>query len=133
MLDSRTNWAPQALALLRIVSGYLLIWHGTAKLFGIPHVAMFDNLQLMSMYGLAGIIELIVGALLIVGLFTRSAAFVGSGFGAAAYFIGHVPKGNFFLPMLNGGETAILFCFVFFYLIFAGPGCFSLDGLRNKN
>jgi len=133
MLDSRTNWAPQALAILRIVSGYLLIWHGTAKLFGVPHVAMFDNLQLISLMGLAGIIELVVGALLIVGLFTRYAAFVGSGFAAAAYFIGHAPKGNFFWPMLNSGETAILFCFVFLYLIFAGPGCWSLDGLRDKN
>ena len=133
MVGSNSTWSPCALAILRIVSGYLLFWHGTAKLFHVPHVAMFDNLQLMSLMGLAGVIELVVGALLIVGLFTRSAAFIGSGFTAAAYFIGHVPKGAFFLPLLNGGETAILFCFVFFYLIFAGPGTWSLDGLRRKN
>jgi len=132
MNETCAVWTPRILAILRIVSGYLLFWHGTAKLFHVPHVAMFDNLQLFSLMGLAGVIELVVGALLILGLLTRPAAFIGSGFAAAAYFIGHTPKGSFFLPMLNGGETAILFCFVFFYLIFAGAGAWSLDGLRNK-
>jgi len=133
MNNSCATWTPRVLALLRIVTGYLLLCHGTAKLFKIPHVAMFDNLPLFSLLGVAGIIELIVGALLIVGLFTRLAAFVGSGFSAAAYFIGHMaPSGIFFLPMLNGGEPAVLFCFIMFYLIFAGPGAFALDDLRQN-
>jgi len=125
-------WNTRVLAILRIVSGYLLLTHGTAKLFHAPQVAAFDNLQLFSLLGLAGIIELVVGVLLIIGLFTRYAAFLGSGFAAAAYFLGHVPKGNFFLPMLNGGEPAVLFCFIFLYLVFAGPGAWSLDGDRSS-
>lgn len=133
MNNACTTWTPRVLALLRIVTGYLLIWHGLAKLFHVPHVAAFDNLQLFSLMGAAGTIELIVGALLILGLFTRPAAFIGSGFTAAAYFIGHVAaSGLFFLPMLNRGETPILFCFIMFYLVFAGPGAYSLDGLRKK-
>lgn len=133
MNNACTTWTPRVLALLRIVTGYVLIWHGLAKLFHIPHVAMFDNLQLFSLMGAAGVIELVVGALLILGLFTRPAAFIGSGFAAGAYFIGHVAaKGLFFLPMLNGGETPILLCFIMFYILFAGPGTCSLDGLRKK-
>lgn len=133
MTNACTTWTPRVLALLRIVTGYLLIWHGLAKLFHVPHVAAFDNLQLLSLIGASGVIELIVGALLILGLFTRPAAFIGSGFAAAAYFIGHVAtKGLFFLPMLNGGETPILLCFIMFYILFAGPGACSLDGLRKK-
>lgn len=131
MDNTCTLWAPRVLGILRIVSGYLLFWHGSAKLLGIPHVAMFDNLQLFSIYGLAGIIEIVFGILLFIGLFTRIAAFIASGFAAAAYFIGHVaPKGDLLLPMLNGGEAATLFCFIFFYIIFAGPGAWSVDGLR---
>ena len=130
--NSCTIWTPRVLSILRIVAGYCLLWHGTSKYFGFPGNAI-EGLQIFSMMGIAGLIELVAGVLLIIGLFTRGAAFVASGFTAAAYFIGHASKGSFFLPMLNGGETAILFCFVFFYLIFAGPGCFSLDGLRNKN
>lgn len=133
MNNACTTWTPRVLALLRIATGYLLIWHGLAKLFHVPHVAMFDNLQLFSLLGVAGIIELVVGALLIVGLFTRPAAFIGSGFAAAAYFIGHVAAtGIFFLPMLNRGETPFLLCFVMFYIFFAGPGVCSLDNLRKK-
>jgi putative oxidoreductase len=133
MENTCTIWAPRVQALLRIVSGYMLFWHGTAKLLGVPHVPMFDNLQIMSLMGLAGIIELVFGLLLFVGLFTRFAAFIASGFAAAAYFIGHVaPSKQFLLPMLNGGETAVLFCFIFFYFIFAGPGAFSLDSMREK-
>jgi len=133
MNNACTTWTPRILAILRIVTGYVLLWHGLAKLFHVPHIAMFDNLPLFSLLGVAGIIELIVGVLLIIGLFTRPAAFIGSGFGAAAYFIGHVaPSGIFFLPILNGGETAILLCFIMLYIIFAGPGSWSLDGSRGK-
>lgn len=132
MNNACTTWTPRVLAIVRIVTGYLLLCHGTAKLFHVPHIAMFDNLQLFSLYGLAGVIELVVGALLIVGLFTRPAAFIGSGFAAAAYFIGHVAtKGAFLLPILNGGETATLFCFIMLYIVFSGPGSWSLDGLRH--
>ncbi len=128
-----TTWTPRVLSILRIVSGYLLFVHGTAKLFGIPHVAMFDGLQLTSIYGVAGIIELVFGALLILGLFTRFAAFIASGFTAVAYFMGHVAaKGSLLLPILNGGEAAVLFCFIFFYLIFSGGGAWSIDALRNR-
>lgn len=132
MNNQCTTWSPYALALLRVVSGYLLLCHGTAKLFQIPAAAA-SNPELFSLMGLAGIIELVVGVLLIAGLFTRIAAFLGSGFTAAAYFIGHVAKaGLWFLPIVNRGEAAVLFCFIFFYLIFAGPGACSLDQLLRK-
>lgn len=126
-------WAPRILGVLRIVAGYLFFWHGSAKLFGIPHVPMFDNLQVMSLIGLAGIIEVVFGLLLFIGLFTRVSAFIASGMCAAAYFIGHVAsQGQFLLPLMNGGETVVLFSFVFFYIIFAGPGSWSIDGLRKE-
>jgi putative oxidoreductase len=124
---------PRVLGTLRIVTGYLLLWHGLAKLFHVPHLAVFDNVGVFSLLGIAGIIELVVGALLILGLFVRPVAFIGSGFGAAAYFIGHVAvKGSFFVPVANGGETPILLCFIMLYLAFAGPGSWSVDGLRKK-
>ncbi len=132
--DACTTWAPRALSILRIVGGYLLLLHGTAKLLGIPHVKMFDGLQIASLYGVAGIIELVFGILLVLGLFTRLAAFVASGFSAAAYFIGHVAaSGSLLLPILNGGEAAVLFALCFFYIIFAGPGPWSLDAMRGKS
>jgi len=81
----------------------------------------------------AGIIEFVFGFLVFIGLFTRFSAFIASGMSAAAYFIGHVAtQGQFFLPMLNRGEAAVLFCFIFFYIIFAGPGTWSIDGLRKN-
>jgi len=121
----------RALAILRIVSAFLLIQHATAKLFGFPHVAFFDNLQVLSLIGVAGIIELVGSLFLLAGLFTRPAAFVLSGELAFAYFIGHAPKGNFLSPMLNGGESAVLFCFVFLFLAAAGAGAWSLDARRS--
>lgn len=124
------TWRPKALAALRIVSAYLFIAHGTAKLFGMPHVAMFDGLQLMSLLGLAGILEAFGGALILVGLFTRPVAFLLSGFMAVAYFMAHASKGNPLLPLLNQGELAVLYCFVFLYFVFAGAGAWSLDALR---
>ena len=124
------TWQPRALGLLRIITGYLFIPHGTAKLLGAPHVAMFDGLQLMSLMGLAGILELAGGALILVGLFTRPVAFVLSGFMAVAYFMAHASQGNPLLPMLNKGELAVLFSFVFLYLSAAGAGAWSLDAMR---
>jgi len=121
----------RALSILRIVSAFLLIQHATAKLFGVPHVAFFDNLKIVSLVGAAGILELLGGALLMAGLFTRPVAFILSGLLAFAYFIGHAPKGNFLSPMLNGGEAAVLFCFVFLFLAAAGGGAWSLDAMRS--
>lgn len=124
------TWRPRALAVLRIVTAYLLIPHGTAKLFGAPHQAMFDGLQLMSLIGLAGILEVGGGVLLLVGLFTRPVAFVLCGFMAVAYFMAHASQGHVVLPMLNQGELAVLYCFVFLYFAVAGAGAWSVDAVR---
>lgn len=124
--------APQLLAVLRIVSAYLFLLHGTSKLLGVPHVAMFDNLQLFSLIGLAGVLELVGGALLLIGLFSRPVAFVLSGEMAVAYFMAHASQGAPHLPLLNGGESAVLFCFVFLYLAAAGPGAWAVDTARAK-
>lgn len=122
---------PMLLAVMRITSAYMFLLHGTAKLFGVPHVAMFDGLQLMSIYGLAGVLELLGGLLLLLGLFTRPVAFVLSGQMAAAYFMVHAAKAPL-LPLLNGGEAAVLFCFVFLYLSAAGGGAWALDNTLRK-
>ena len=125
-----SSLADKALSVLRIVSAYLLLTHATSKFFGIPHVAYFDNLQLFSLIGLAGALELVGGVLLLIGLFTRPVAFVLSGLLAFAYFIGHASKGFFFAPSMNGGESAVLFCFVFLFLAAAGGGAWSVDRKR---
>jgi putative oxidoreductase len=122
----------RALAILRIVTAFLLLQHATAKFFGFPHVAYFDNLQILSLIGVAGIIELVGGVLLLIGLFTRPAAFVLSGELAFAYFIGHASKGHVLSPMLNDGESAVLFCFIFLYLAAAGAGAWSIDAHRSR-
>ena len=129
----QSAWAPRALGALRIVAGYLFIAHGTAKLFGAPHIAMFDGLQLLSLAGVAGILEVAGGAALILGLFTRPVAFVLSGLMAAAYFIGHAPQGNVLLPILNQGELAVLYSFLFLFLAVAGGGAWALDNLRGRD
>ena len=121
---------PHALAALRIVAGYLFLLHGTAKLFGFPHVAMFDRLPVWSLLGVAGMLEVAGGALLIVGLFTRFVAFVVSGEMAFAYFLVHAPSGNVLIPILNDGEAAVLFCFIFLFLAVAGGGAWSIDAAR---
>ena len=126
------TWRPRALAVLRIVTAYLFITHGTAKLFGIPHQAMFDGLKLMSLTGVAGILELVGGALILIGLFVRPVAFVMCGFMAVAYFMAHGSQGNVLVPMLNKGELAVLYCFVFLYFSVAGAGAWSVDGMRKR-
>ena len=126
------TWTPRALALLRIVTAYLFLLHGTAKLFRFPHIPMFDNLQLLSLSGVAGILEVVGGVLLLVGLFTRPTAFILSGQMAVAYFVGHAPQGNVLFPLMNRGESAVLFCFVFLFLAVAGPGAWSIDGARGQ-
>jgi putative oxidoreductase len=119
------KWEPQLLSVLRIVAGLLFLEHGMSKLFHFPHVAMFDG-PLPPLIMVAGAIELIGGFLVTIGLFTRIAAFICSGEMAVAYWIGHVPRGGLF-PAVNGGEGAILFCFVFLFLAAAGAGPWSLD------
>lgn len=130
-LISATTTA-RALAVLRIVTAFLFLQHGTAKLFGTPHVAMFDGLQLASLMGVAGVLELVGGVLLLVGLFSRPVAFVLSGFMAAAYFMAHASQGHVLMPILNQGELAILFCFVFLYIASAGGGAWSADAARGR-
>ncbi|SAK62408.1 DoxX [Caballeronia catudaia] len=122
--------AGYAHALLRIVASYIVLTHASAKLFHVPHIAMFDGLPLVSLLGAAGIIELVGGVLVLIGLFTRAAAFVLSGELAFAYFIGHAPKGNFLLPLLNSGEPAVLLSFIYLFIAAAGPGAWSIDARR---
>jgi putative oxidoreductase len=123
-----SRWQPQLLAILRIVAALLLLEHGTMKLFHFPAAQMPGPLPTLLV--IAAAIELVVGVLMTLGLFTRLAAFVASGEMAVAYFIGHFPKS--FWPGINGGEAAILFCFVFLYIAAAGPGAWSIDRARTR-
>jgi putative oxidoreductase len=122
------TWSPRVLSLLRIMTGLLFMEHGTAKLLGFPNIPDFANLELASLIGVSGILELVGGALIVIGLFTRATAFVLSGMMAVAYFLGHAQQG--FFPLLNLGELAILYCFVFLYFVFAGGGAWSVDAAR---
>jgi len=123
-------WAPQVLSILRIAAALLFMQHGTQKILDFPSTGEPNDVALMSIVGVAGILELFGGALLLVGLFTRPVAFILSGMMAVAYFIAHAP-GNFF-PILNDGELAALYCFVFFYFVFPGGGAWSLDALWRR-
>ena len=125
------RFQPLLLSILRIAAAYMFMLHGTAKLFAMPHIAMFDGLQLFSLYGFAGMLEVAGGLLLMLGLFTRPVAFILSGQMAVAYFMAHAPKAPL-LPLLNGGEAAALFSFVFLYLAAAGGGALALDNLFKK-
>ena len=118
--------------MLRIVSAYLFLQHGTAKLLHVPYVAAFDQVQLVSLTGMAGLIEIVGGILLLLGLLTRLAAFIVSGEMAVAYFMAHAPHGNVLLPMLNEGELAVLYCFVFLFFAAAGAGAWSVDSARRS-
>jgi putative oxidoreductase len=120
-------WAPYALTALRIMTALLFIEHGTQKLFGFPAPLPFD-ISLFSLFGLAAVLEVFGGLLILVGLFTRPVAFILSGEMAVAYFMVHAPQG--FYPLSNQGEAAVLFCFAFLYLVFAGPGAWSVDSAR---
>ena len=124
-MEASTIWAPRVLSILRIVVGLVLLQYGLAKLFGWPAVKMFQDLQLFSLFGIAGMFELLGGTLLILGLFTRPAAFILSGEMAAAYFIEHFPHS--FFPIQSEGDLAVTLCFTFLYLSFAGGGPWSLD------
>jgi len=124
------TWTPRVQSLLRIVAGYLYLTHGTAKLFAVPHVPMFDNLQVMSLIGFAGMLELVGGTLILIGLFTRPVAFLLSGEMACAYFMAHASHGSVLVPMLNQGELAVLYCFLFLFFAAAGGGAWSVDAMR---
>jgi putative oxidoreductase len=121
-----TEWAPRALSLLRIMAGLLFLEHGMVKMFGFP--AGPGLFHLPPLFMVAGLIEVIGGVLMVLGLFTRPAAFIMSGEMAVAYVIGHLPHG--FLPLANRGEPAILYCFIFLYIAAAGGGAWSVDATR---
>jgi putative oxidoreductase len=122
------TWSPRLLSLLRVMTALMFLQHGTAKLFGIPHVAAFDDLQFASLLGAAGALEIGGGLLMLIGLFTRPVAFILAGFMAVAYFMAHAPQG--FSPLLNQGELAVLYCFIFLYFSVAGGGAWSVDAAR---
>jgi putative oxidoreductase len=127
------TWTPRAQALLRLVTSFLFLQHATAKFFAVPHVEMFDSLQRFSLGWNAGVIELVGGALLLIGLWSRAAAFVLSGEMAFAYFIAHASHGHVLSPLLNYGEPAVLYCFIFLFLAAAGPGAWSVDAARGAS
>lgn len=118
-------WTPYLHSVLRIVTGLLLIEHGTGKLLHFPFLPDIADMLGPTLLYVTGAIELVGGALIIVGFLTRPAAFILSGFMAVAYFMAHFPMG--FFPVLNHGELAILFCFVFLYFAAAGPGRWAID------
>ncbi len=127
-LDRLSAYAPQALAVLRIVTALLFMSHGTQKLFGFP-AGQMGGVELLSLMGIAGLLEVVGGIAILVGFITRPLAFLLAGEMAYAYWMMHVPMGGFF-PVNNGGDAAVLFCFVFLYLVFAGAGAWSVDGYR---
>ena len=118
------------LSVLRIFTGLELLQHGTGKILGFPAVPTFAHVQIGSLAGMGGLIELVGGILFTIGLFTRPVAFILSGFTAVAYFMAHAARG--FYPVLNGGELAALYCFVFLYFVFAGAGPWSVDTLIDR-
>ncbi len=119
------RYLPHVLALLRVATALMFMQHGSAKLFGVPHVAMFDGLKLFSLLGAGGVMELVGGLLMLLGLFTRPVAFLLSGEMAVAYFGFHAAQS--FWPMVNKGELAALYSFVFLFFAVSGPGSFALD------
>ena len=130
------KWQPAALSLFRFITGLLLFQYGVAKLLKFPTMpaghpyAFLNKVELMSLSGAAGTIELVLGALLLLGLFTRPAAFILAGEMAFAYFMAHAPKS--FFPLINSGSEAIMYCFACLYLSTAGGGPFSLDAMMRK-
>jgi putative oxidoreductase len=123
-------WSPRLLSVLRVIAGLMLLQYGMAKLLGFPAMPSFAHVELLSLIGASGTLELVGGSLLTLGLFGRPVAFVLSGEMAFAYFITHFPHG--FIPLLNNGTLPVLFCFVFLYLSAAGPGPWSLDAVLRK-
>ena len=126
--DSLDRYTPYALAALRIATAVIFMLHGTQKLFGFPAVPEGGLPALLSLRGIGGVMEFVGGLFIMLGLFTRPVAFLLSGEMAVAYWMFHAPRNVF--PVLNGGDAAILYCFVFLLLVFAGPGAWSVDGAR---
>lgn len=124
MMNFLSPYSSVLLSLMRFMTGLLLLQHGAAKYLNFP-VGPMNNASPMTLGGFAGILELVGGVLLILGLFTRPVAFILSGMTAFAYFLAHAPQGMY--PLLNGGELAVLYCFVLLYLASAGGGSVSLD------
>jgi putative oxidoreductase len=124
----QNDWAPRVLSIVRIIVGLLFMEHGMSKLLGFPPG---PSPSMFALTWFAGVIELVGGGLVTIGLFTRIAAFIMSGEMAVGYFLSHAPKG--FFPMLNGGDAAILYCFLFLYFVFAGAGPWSIDRLISRN
>lgn len=127
MFDRLSAYRPQVLAVLRIMTALLLIEHGTQKFFNFPPAEQPFG-DLMNLIGVAGVLEIVGGILILVGFMTRPTAFVLCGFTAVAYFMAHAPQS--FFPINNRGDAAVLFCFIFLYLTVAGPGAFALDNRR---
>lgn len=128
-LEALNKYQPQALAVLRVVTALCFMAHGTQKLFGFPASQMGGTVEIFSLMGLAGVLEVFGGLAILLGLFTRPVAFILAGQMAYAFWFMHVPmmgQGNI-IPVANGGDGAVLFCFVFLYLVFAGPGAWSVD------
>ncbi len=123
-MDFMSPYTGPLLSVLRFMSGLLLLQHGTGKYLNFP-IGPMNNASPATLGGFAGILELVGGILLVIGLFTRPTAFILSGMAAVAYFVAHYPQG--FYPVLNGGELAVLYCFVFLYLSAAGAGPWSVD------
>jgi putative oxidoreductase len=124
--SSCSTWSPRVLSIMRIVIGLLFLQHGSQKLFGIPGSGQQPpNFSWLSLIGVAGVLEFFGGLLILVGLFTRPVAFILSGQMAVAYFMAHAPRA--ILPIANGGELAVTYCFVFLYLSVAGGGSWSVD------
>ncbi|HEY9568664.1 MAG TPA: DoxX family protein [Thalassobaculum sp.] len=126
--ESLNAFEPRMLSILRIVSALIFFAHGSQKLLGFPPASALPAAYSLPWY--AGFFELIGGGLLVLGLFSRPVAFVLSGVMASAYWLVHAPNSVF--PVLNGGDAAILYCFVFLYIVFAGPGPWSLDAICSK-
>lgn len=130
MFSAFSRYQPQLLGILRIVAGLLFLAHGVVKLLGFPPGAQPGPQEPLSLLGIAGIVELVAGSLIALGLLTRPAAFLAAGEMAVAYWTMHAPRSIY--PVANQGDAAILYCFLFLYLVAAGPGAFSLDGARAR-
>jgi putative oxidoreductase len=127
MAGTLDRWSPYALAVLRIVTALIFIEHGTQKLFGFPPPSS-PMPPVLSLFWIGGVLEMVGGFLILVGFLTRPVAFILSGEMAVAYWMVHAPRNLY--PTLNGGDAAILYCFIFLFLVFAGPGALSVDGAR---